>query len=194
MAGDELRSNFCKHMENHSWIPGLEREYSFFDWPLVQVRLRFILAHGIKYLHLHLDSVMSWPRLLYHRVYVAAITSALFCLSIIMLITSRISFNLSQLQPTLQIYIYNHIGHKDSQRHKLIKFWGAKRSLHYYGRDCLCRNNVKSSSPTLCCLLSFLWTQILVFIILVSTNVRRGHNFPFLPLKQLNVNIFMCFI
>lgn len=113
----ELHVNIFKDVLNQSLESrGDDSVVILFDQPLTQVGPRFVLLYDSKYIHLHLASVMRWPRLLYHTVYVATIASAYFSffgLRIIMLIYLRISLSVF-LIPTNATMKY-----KQKESHKL---------------------------------------------------------------------------
>lgn len=74
-----VHASILKDMLNQSLDGGGGKEvFILFDQPFIQVRPRFVLVYDSKYIRLHLASVIWWPKLLLHKVYVAAMASAIF--------------------------------------------------------------------------------------------------------------------
>lgn len=75
----KLHASILKDMLNRSLGGGGGKEiFILFDQPFIQVSPRFVLVYDSKCIRLHLASVIWWPKLLLHKVYVAAMASANF--------------------------------------------------------------------------------------------------------------------
>ena len=146
---------------------------------------RFFLTYDSKCVHLPLVLMTSWSSLLHHKVYATASVS--FCPKIIMLISLTVFST-----PTNPAAKYQHI-----ERHELARIdteildsKGAQWSLTCHGE---CEGVLTpEQSETFS---SSLWTPVVAFMSLVSTNSGNEQNFPLLPFfkKIIDVIAFMFF-